>query len=89
MPEGHIAILRDHSTTEKWADRNLIKLNREKCKVLNLESKSLLHQYSAGKQLDRKGPEIPGACQVEHETAMCPCGKEGERWAGLHWAKYG
>jgi len=31
----------------------------------------------AGKQLGRKGHEVPGGHQVEHEPVTSPCGKGG------------
>lgn len=31
--------------------------------------------HTAGKQLDRKRCEGPSGHQVEHEPAICPCGK--------------
>ena len=38
----------------------------------------------AGKQLGRKGPGGAGGPQVERQPAMCPWGKEGEWYPGLH-----
>ena len=78
MPEVHTSIQRDLDRMEKWADRNLMKFNQEKCKVLHLWRNDPVHQdvleaTSAGKQLCRKGPRSPGGLQVEHESAVCPC----------------
>ena len=35
IPEGHAAIRRDLNRLEKWADRNLTKFSKGKCKVLH------------------------------------------------------
>ncbi|KAK4815976.1 hypothetical protein QYF61_010844 [Mycteria americana] len=43
-PEGHAAIQRDLDRLEKWADRNLMKFNMEKCKFLPLERIHPMHQ---------------------------------------------
>lgn len=46
IPEGHAAIQRGLSR-QKWADRNLMKLNK-KCKVLHLESNNPRYQDVLG-----------------------------------------
>ena len=33
---------------EKWADGNLMKLNKEKCKVLHLRRNNPIHQHKLG-----------------------------------------
>ena len=35
IPEGHAAIQRDLNRLKKWANRNLKKFNKGKCKLLN------------------------------------------------------
>ncbi|PKU44523.1 rna-directed dna polymerase from mobile element jockey-like [Limosa lapponica baueri] len=79
-PEACAAIQRDLKRLEKGADRNLMQFNKEKYKVLHLrrnETLAPLWGHPAGKQLGRKGPWGSGGHEVEHEAAVCPCGKEG------------
>ena len=44
-PEGFAAIQRNLNRLVKWTDRNLMKLNNGKCKVLPLERNNPIHQY--------------------------------------------
>ena len=36
---------------ESWAERNLMKFNRGKCRVLHLGRNNLIHQYKLGADL--------------------------------------
>ncbi|GAB0179857.1 mitochondrial enolase superfamily member 1 [Grus japonensis] len=44
-PEGHDAIQRFLDKLENWVDRNLMKINKEKWKVLHLGRNNSRHQY--------------------------------------------
>ena len=56
-PEGCAAIQRDLIRLEKWADRNLSKFNKGKCKVLHLGRNNSMHL------------EMLGAAQLESSFA--------------------
>jgi len=44
-PQGYAAIQRDLDRPESWAERNHMKLNRGKCRVLHLGRYHPMHQY--------------------------------------------
>ncbi|GAB0188283.1 mitochondrial enolase superfamily member 1 [Grus japonensis] len=44
MSQECAAIQRDFDRLEKWADDNLVKVNKEKCKLLHLERNNPRHQ---------------------------------------------
>ena len=82
MPGGHAAIQRDLDRLEKCANRNLMKINKEKCKVLHLGRNKPRHRnMQVATQLQSSFAEKalggPGGHHIEHEPAMGPRSKEG------------
>ncbi|KAJ7415087.1 rna-directed dna polymerase from mobile element jockey-like [Pitangus sulphuratus] len=55
--EGRAAIQRDLDRLDRWADANLRKLNKEKCKVLHLDRENPRHTH----RLDREVIESSSA----------------------------
>jgi len=69
-PEDFAAIQTDLDRLQKWAGRNPMQFNKEKCKVLHLERSNSTHQYTLGLTGWKETLQ-----KVAHKLARCPCSK--------------
>lgn len=71
-PEGSKAIRRELDRLERWANVNLMKLYKGKCREEKLEKKKKKAPVHVEDLSDGEGPRSPDGHHVEHESAMCP-----------------
>lgn len=86
MLEGRAATSGDLDKLGECADRNLVKVNRDKCKVLHLEGQALCSGASwaltTGSSFAEKSLGILAA-RAGHKPAVCPDSREGQQHPGL------
>jgi len=70
-PEGCAATQQVLDRLESWAQKNLMKFNKGKCRVLPLERKNPMHQYRLGaERLERSSVERDLGLLVENRFTM-------------------
>lgn len=71
---------------EKWADINLMKFNKGKCKILHLAWNNPIQYYRLGDGRVENNWGTWGSCglQGEHELRLCSVSKGSNQHAGLY-----
>ncbi|RMC19323.1 hypothetical protein DUI87_03931 [Hirundo rustica rustica] len=89
-PEGSAAILWDLDQLQGWAERNLMRLSKGKCRVLHLGRNSPKCPHRLG--LTYRAALWERTWDLDHKLSMscqCPCGQEGRWCPGVHWEECG
>lgn len=81
-PEGCAAVQRDLGKLENWAERNLMRFNKDKWRVLHLGRKNPKYQYRLEADLlestsSEKDLEV-SVDDVDYELPVCLCSQEDQ-----------
>ncbi|CAM5105390.1 unnamed protein product [Natator depressus] len=85
--EGRDRIQRAPDKLEDWVKRNLMRFNKDKCRVLHSGWKNPMHRYRLGtewQQFCRKGPRGDSGREAGNESTVCPCCQEGQWHFGMY-----
>ncbi|PKU46006.1 hypothetical protein llap_3707 [Limosa lapponica baueri] len=78
--EVHAALQRNPNRLKKWANRNLMEFNKEKCKILHLRRNNPIHQYMlAATQLESSLAEKDLGVLVDTKLNMSQKGALGAK----------
>ena len=75
-PQGHAAIHRDRNRLGRWANNNLLKLNKGKCKVLHLGRNNPMNQSLGTTQMESILTEkdlrllVDSRLSISHQCAL-------------------
>lgn len=92
-PDSCAAIQQDLDQLETWAERNLLRFNKSKFRVLHLGRNNLKYQHRLGAELlqsssAEKGLGVSGNDKMTMSW-QCPCNQEGQWYFGGHWEECG
>jgi len=69
-PAGCAAIQRDLGRLQSWAQRNLMKFNKGKCRVLHLGRNNPMHQYRLGADLLQSSSLVVDKLTMSQQCAL-------------------